>query len=290
MSIVVGYQPGRGGEEALELGASLADALATNVVLVTATPKPWKIPSMARVDAEFRAYARRYGDDAETTARAHLEQRFGQTPATFVRMSERSVSKSLFKVVAEHDADILVLGTRRGSESGRMSLGATTSRLMHSSSIPLAVAPKGYRCSKITGVTCAYSGDEHGAEVVVAARDLAEQMAVPLRVATFGVRPPDMFPPEIGLEVERTVMDAWREQIADAMNALVTDNIIDPTTTTTISTGNDWDSAFDAIEWRDGEVLAIGTTPRDPIKRVFLGSRAARIVASATVPAIIFPG
>lgn len=290
MSVIVGYQPGRGGDEAVELGASLAGALSTNLVMVIATPKPWTTPSLARVDAEFSAYARRYGDDAEAVAREHLALRAPDTEVTYLRVSERSVSKSIQKVLTEHDGEVLVLGTTHGSDDGRMSLGVTTSRLMHSSSIPLALAPKGYKCARITGVTCAYSGDDHSEDVVTSAQALAARMTVPLRVATFGVTPADMFPPEVGFDVERSVLAAWKEQMTASMQKLVSDKVIDSSVPTKISTGKDWDSAFDAIEWPDGEVLAIGTTPRDTIKRVFLGSRAAKIVASATVPAIIFPG
>lgn len=290
VSVIVGYQPGRGGDEAIELGASLAAALDTRLALVIATPKPWTTPSLARVDAEFSAYARRYGDDAESAARDHLELRAPNIALTFYRTSERSVSKSLHKVLDELDGEFLVLGTTHGSEDGRMSLGVTTSRLMHSSSVPLALAPKGYKCASITGITCAYSGDDHSEDVVTSARSLAAKMAVRLRVATFGVRPADMFPPEVGFDIERSVMDAWQEQMTESMRKLVDDKIIDDQVPTEISTGNDWDAAFDAIAWSEGEVLAIGTTPRDSIKRVFLGSRAAKIVASATVPAIIFPG
>jgi nucleotide-binding universal stress UspA family protein len=290
VSVIVGYQPGRGGDEAIELGASLADALDTSLVLVIATPKPWTTPSMARVDAEFAEYARRYGDDAETAARAHLQMRSPNTSVDFRRISEGSVSKSLHKVLGEVDAEILVLGTTHGDDGGRMSLGVTTSRLMHSSSVPLALAPKGYKCARISGITCAYSGDTHGEDVVVASRGLARKMSVPLRLATFGVRPADMFPPEVGFDIEESVMQAWHEQMTASMRALVTGGVIDDSVPTLVSTGDTWDAAFDAITWSDGEILAIGTTPRDSVKRVFLGSRAAKIVASATVPAIIFPG
>ena len=290
VTVVVGYQPGRGGDEAIELGCGLADALGTSLVLVTATPKPWKTPSMARVDAEFAEYAQRYGDDAEAAARAHLRTRSPGTSVSFRRVSEGSVSKSLHAALDDLDADVLVLGTTHGDDGGRMSLGATTSRLMHSSSVPLALAPRGYRCTAITGVTCAYSGDSRGEDVVVSARDLAGRLSVPLRVATFGVRPADMFPPEVGFDAERGVMQAWREQMAASMQELVHRNVIDDSVRTSVSTGDNWDAAFDGIEWPQGEILAIGTTPRDSVKRVFLGSTAAKIIAAATVPTIIFPG
>jgi nucleotide-binding universal stress UspA family protein len=99
-----------------------------------------------------------------------------------------------------------------------------------------------------------------------------------------------MFPPEVGFDVERGVMQAWREQMAASMQKLVQHTVIDHNTPMLVSTGDTWDAAFDAIEWPRGEILAIGTTPRDSVKRVFLGSTAAKIVAAATVPTIVFPG
>ncbi|MBJ8345227.1 universal stress protein [Antrihabitans sp. YC2-6] len=288
MSVIVGYQPDQSGADALELGAGVALALHVDLVLAIATPKPWTTPSSARIDAEFAEYAQRYGDHAESAARSQLERRAPGLGVTVHRTAGKTAAKALLEVVSGTAGDILVVGGN--SDSGRMKLGATTGRLLHSSSIPLALAPPGYVCSAITRVTCAYSGDQNSEQVVAAARDLAERMAVPLRVATFGVRPAEMFPPEVGMDIERNVLAAWQEQMAAGMAKLKGDGVIGADTPTALSIGGDWDDALARVEWAAGDIIAIGTTPREPVKRVFLGSRAAKIIAAAQVPALIFPG
>ncbi|MCX6482208.1 MAG: universal stress protein, partial [Mycobacterium sp.] len=54
--------------------------------------------------------------------------------------------------------------------------------------------------------------------------------------------------------------------------------------------GNGWDQALDDAEWHDGEVLALGTSPRGDIARVFLGSRGAKIMRHSPVPVLVLPG
>ncbi|HCA52610.1 MAG TPA: universal stress protein, partial [Mycobacterium sp.] len=43
-------------------------------------------------------------------------------------------------------------------------------------------------------------------------------------------------------------------------------------------------------EWIDGEVLALGTSPRGEVARVFLGSRGAKILRHSPVPVLVLPG
>ena len=80
------------------------------------------------------------------------------------------------------------------------------------------------------------------------------------------------------------------DQTTAAQSALRTSGLIDPSVPTVIGTGPDYTAALAAIEWPEGEVLAIGTTPRSPVKRVFLGSTATRILGGATVPVVVLPG
>jgi nucleotide-binding universal stress UspA family protein len=53
--------------------------------------------------------------------------------------------------------------------------------------------------------------------------------------------------------------------------------------------GEDWDEALDDIEWRDGDVLTVGSSPVGPAAQVFLGSRAGKIVRHSPVPVVVVP-
>ncbi|GGF24422.1 universal stress protein [Williamsia phyllosphaerae] len=291
MTVVVGYRPGFGGEEALELGIAMAGSLDLRLEIVIALPRPWTTPSMAKVDAEFASYAARLGEESERAAHAALSRHSVTAPVGVHRVTERSVSVALTKVSGELEAQFLVMGTRHRTRGG-FSLGSTTSRMIHSSEIPLALAPPDYIAPPggLSGVTCAYSATADGTDVVAGASTIASSAGVRLRVASFGVAPADMYPPEVGLDAERGVLAAWVDQTTAAQSALRTSGLIDPSVATVIGTGADYTAALAAIDWPAGEVLAIGTTPRSPVKRVFLGSTATRILGGATVPVIVLPG
>ena len=57
-----------------------------------------------------------------------------------------------------------------------------------------------------------------------------------------------------------------------------------------VVSGNGWDQALDDADWIDGEILALGTSPRGDIARVFLGSRGAKIMRHSPVPVLVLPG
>jgi len=70
MTIVVGYLPAKGGRASLDLAAVLArSGSAEPVAVVTVVPQHWATPSLAKVDAEFAAWAHQQGEAALETGR-----------------------------------------------------------------------------------------------------------------------------------------------------------------------------------------------------------------------------
>ena len=58
---------------------------------------------------------------------------------------------------------------------------------------------------------------------------------------------------------------------------------------TVIGYGENWDEALEDIAWRDGDVLVVGSSAVGPVARVFLGSRASKIVRHSPVPVVVVP-
>lgn len=56
-----------------------------------------------------------------------------------------------------------------------------------------------------------------------------------------------------------------------------------------IGQGDDWEEALDNIDWEPGDLLVIGSSQAGPISRVFLGSRATKIIRNTPVPVIAIP-
>jgi nucleotide-binding universal stress UspA family protein len=57
-----------------------------------------------------------------------------------------------------------------------------------------------------------------------------------------------------------------------------------------VVTGHSWQAALGKADWQDGEILALGTSPRGDIRRVFLGSRSGKIIRNSPVPVMVLPG
>jgi nucleotide-binding universal stress UspA family protein len=212
---------------------------------------------------------------------------------SFHKYAHRSASGGLLDAVADLDAEALVLGSAADGHLGQVVVGSTADRLLHSSPVPLAISPRGYRGSKTHGlsrITCAYSGTPESVDVVERVRTLAAQLGVPMRIITFAVRGRTMYPPEVGLHAESSILSAWAEHARNTLATLKSDGVVGADVSLQVVTGNGWAQALDAAEWLDGELLAIGTTPHGAIARVFLGSKGSKIVRHSPVPVLVLPG
>jgi nucleotide-binding universal stress UspA family protein len=98
-----------------------------------------------------------------------------------------------------------------------------------------------------------------------------------------------MYPPEVGLNAEDSLLASWASQSREALAALKTNGIVGDDVVLQVVAGNGWDQALDAAEWDDGELLAIGTRTPGPIGRVFLGSKGTKIIRHSPVPVLVLP-
>ena len=293
MTVVVGYLAGKSGTAPLHLAAGAARTLGTSLTVVTIVPRPWTFPSPARVDAEYAAWADQLAADSAKEAEREIAAMADPMEVRFHSHAHRSVSGGLIEVVGELDADVLVLGSSASGQLGQVVVGSTADRLLHSSPVPVAIAPRGYRGprgGRLTRITCGYPGTPESVEVVRRVAALAERLEVPLRVITFAVRGRTMYPPEVGLHAEDSILAAWESQAAEMLAQLRTDGIVGDDVDLQVVSGNGWDQAIDDAEWQDGEILALGTSPRTDIAHVFLGSRGTKILRVSPVPVLVLPG
>ncbi len=293
MTVVVGYLAGKSGGAPLHLAVGAARTLRTSLTVATIVPKPWTFPSPARVDAEYAAWADQLAADSAREAQRELESIGKSLEIRYHSHAHRSVSGGLTDVVSELDADVLVLGSSASGQLGQVVVGSTADRLLHSSPVPVAIAPRGYRSPKsgmLTRITCGYPGTPESVDVVRHVAELATRLEVPLRVITFAVRGRTMYPPEVGLHAEDSILAAWETQAAEMLAQLRADSIVGEDVVLQVVSGNGWDQALDDAEWQDGEILALGTSPRGDIARVFLGTRGTKIMRVSPVPVLVLPG
>jgi nucleotide-binding universal stress UspA family protein len=292
VTVVAGYRAGEVGLSGLHLAVRAARTLGTSLAVATIVPKPWLTPSLARVDAEYEQWADHLAADSATEAARFLHDLCDGIDVTYLHRAHRSVSGGLIEVVGEVGGEVLVLGSLPSGGPGQVVIGTTADWLLHASPVPVAISPRGYRAhtGKLTRLTCAYAATPDSTEVVRRCSETAQRFGVPLRVITFAVRGKTMYPPEVGLDVEDEILDAWASQAREILAGLKTDGVVGEDVALEVVTGHDWNEALGKVDWPDGEVLALGTRPRDDIRRVFLGSRSAKIIRESPVPVLVLPG
>jgi nucleotide-binding universal stress UspA family protein len=267
MTLLAGFAPDGRARGVLHLAGMLARSSGEPLVVGVVIPRSWP-PGLGRVDAEYHAYLDTTAEDALATARRRVPD---DVEATFVVHHARSAPAGLLELVGEHDARALVLGP----------LGSTAHRLLHSSPVPVALAPKGFRTAagaRVRRVTVAFGGSDPS--LIEAAAREAERVGADLRVASFAVRAHAPYTSGVGAEGQGGVLDEWEE----AIRAAVPDGL-----EVAFGQGRDWEDAIEEIEWDDGDVLVVGSSSVGPVALLFLGSRAAKIIRHAPVPVVMVP-
>jgi nucleotide-binding universal stress UspA family protein len=292
VTLVAGFAPDGRGRAVLHLAAMLARSGDEDLVVCAVVPESWP-PGPARVDAEYQAYLQATADGA---LRHALERLPDDVRATTVVHHARSAAVGLLDVAEQHDAAILVVGSASAGGMGQVALGSTTSRLLHSSHVPVAVASRGFRVrpdTRVTRVTAAFGGSAEADELVVAAAGVAARVGASLRIASFAVLTPPPHTSGVGHEAEHGLVDEWEEEIKAAARAVLDQVCALPAVPrgveAVVGYGETWDEALEDIEWRDGDVLVVGSSAGGPLERVFLGSNASKIVRHAPVPVVVVP-
>lgn len=296
MTLLVGYPGGDRGHSGLELAAQLARSSGDALHVVTVVPAGWPTPGMAKIDGEYKAWAREHGDRAVAEARAYLAERAPDIEADIGWLAHRSVPAALIEETARREARMIVAGSGSDGPHGHVVVASVTGRLLHSSPVPVALATRGYRAAsdaRITRVTCAFRGDELSREVLARTAVICDEVGASLRVVTFAVRGRTMYPPEIGAGIEDQILAAWREQSIDAQREALAGLEVTGQrpgdVECEVASGRSWADAIDRLPWSSDDVLVVGSSRESLAARVFLGSSATKIIRQAPVPVVLVP-
>lgn len=292
MTIVVGASPTHQTRDSIHLAGMLARSAGTDLVIVAVVPSPWR-GRAAREDQDYRNFL-------AARARASLTELGAVVPddvsvRTLVRESE-SVSQGLVDAVREIDAPMLVLGSSTMGLLGRVGLGSVTERLLHSSPVPVAVAPRGFTAAsdkRVTRVSIAYAVGPDETSLITTAAGVAHEVGASVRLVSFAVRPAGPITSGVGLNVEEDVIDTWaqglraasetlRDQVARLEGPPVQEEPV-------LGRGETWGRALEVVPWGRGDVLVVGSSRTARTARVFLGGTASKIARHSPVPVVVVP-
>ena len=288
MTIVIGLAPNERGAAAVHLGSMLARSTQDDLVVVTVVPTPWP-PNPYRPDGEYLAYQENAAEEALAVARSQIGP---DLSVELVAHHARSISTGLLEIARDRNAVLVALGSSARGVLGSVSLGGVAERILHSTDIPVTLAPMGFGAgtanAQVSRITVAFGRADRDSDLLLTAASVAKDIGASLRAVCFAVRPLTAATGSIEPQVEDIVVREWAHQLeADVRQALGADAVASDLDFV-VGQGGSWADAIADVSWSDGEVLAVGTSS-SAISRFFLGSHASKIVRTSPVPVFLMP-
>ncbi|WP_040159340.1 universal stress protein [Nigerium massiliense] len=295
MSIVVGYGPQERGREALELGKALAHSLDESMVVCTVVLDRWQVDGLARgVDRQYQGALTEMARDVLDDAKSALAGE-NELSIDFEVVAGLSVAQALIDEAHEREARMCVLGSSLQSRWGELAIGSVSQRLMVSSPVPIAVAPRGYRVQpegRLERVVLGVDPERPSEEAALAAAVLAADAGAELHLISFATGEKEgMWRRGLG-EVERAHL--YQEHAGKLLKSLAGTINGHPSLPAVASYrvlhANGWREALDKAEFRrHGDMLVVASSNAGPLEQLFLGSSAMRIIKHSPVPVLVLP-
>ncbi|RBP65064.1 nucleotide-binding universal stress UspA family protein [Brevibacterium sanguinis] len=292
MTLIAAFPYGRKDRSALRLAAVLARSSGHPLRIVSVIPAPGSTLPSSGGYLQFAEWSRERGKQAVAEAQAAAAEICPDLDTHAVSVSAESRARALIAEAEKSGARMIVVGSGTDGKRGRVRLSSTSDRLLHSSPVPVALAPREYDVpagSTVTRVTCSYRGDEHSRSVLLRTAEIARDVGADLRIATFaaGGRTVEPSTLEEGSARETLIAEvtASQETALTSISAYARPGSV----ATVVGTGRDWAAAVESVDWVSGEVLVLGSSDEGPKSRLFLGSDASKIIRSTPVPVVVVP-
>ncbi|WP_438354085.1 universal stress protein [Microbacterium sp. CJ88] len=281
--IVVGYTATTAGADAVAVGARLAEASGSELHLVVVLPADERsviTPPDASYDRYLRDRAGEWLSEAEQTLTDAVTRR------SHVRSAE-SFAEGLVAVADELEATHIVIGAAGGGLRGRHRLGSVAQELLHSSDVPVVLAPQGAaEADPSVGITrlTAAVGTRPGAEALFD-ETITLATATGAEVRLLSLVTVDL-PASVDTGVIRIAGAAHADEVLAQARAALPDGI---EADAVVARGESIEDAVVDLDWQPGELAIVGSSRLAQPRRLFLGSTAAKMLHELPVPMIVVP-
>lgn len=299
LRVLIAWRPEGRSSESLDFAAWLSRTTPIQVRVATTFLRPWPATSLSKFGGKYRRWIEREAAACENKVRKALkavglpEEYWDENISVFSDGPSEAVL--LTQAAADFKADLMILGSSSTAPKGRFLAGSTADALLHSSPQLLGLVPRAARLSKrgVTRINFAHLGEnpEENSSLFFAA-DLAARWEVPLRILAFSPSGLTSGTLNEQLDLSAHLTVEWREHslaMLDRSRDAVMDRCPELTVETDIGSGSGWAGAVEALKWKKGDLLCLGSTPPGPIERVFLGSTATEVLSHVQVPVIVHP-
>lgn len=288
-NLLVAYLATPGGEDALALGTRLAQSLHSDLRICLVVP-PVTPAEQAAAPGDFQQILDRQ-------ASAWLSDALAAVPDTveaegYVAEHENT-AEGLAAEAARLGSAMIVVGGSGGGLLGRHSLGSVVNNLLHVSTTPVAVTPRGMRemVAPVRRVTCAI-GRRPGADALLQAAIAAATRAdVPLRLVSLLPVDADINAADDNAADENAT--GAQQFTQDHLDAIVTRARstlpAGHPVSAEIASGKTVEDAVGSVDWEPGDIVYVGSSRLAQPRQLFLGSTAAKMLRVLAVPMIVVP-
>lgn len=279
-NVLCGFIAEPRGRDGLALAALLTKQARGNLTVAIIQPPVATVPGPARAEVSaWRAYLKEQADAALAQARELADAK-----ADYVVHTNPGSGRGLVELARKRDVDVVVIGSAPGGGKQRISLGSTADQLLHASSVPVLLAPKGWSeqpPAEFERLTVAYRRGANCDAAVAAAARWATVLDVPLRLVTLVVSS------GMRAKIEREMSERLREQAAADLKAAARGQRRRLQVDVEVLEGRNEAAAMSATGWLPGELIICASGGGGPLRRVFLGDTSIKIVKAATCPVMI---
>lgn len=276
MRILTAFTNSLGGRDSYHLGVSLAEAFSCSLHLVTVVKGGEGRYLLDVTDHAFQDVVATQVDD---WMRQIVEERRPRVPVSKYLRYSLSFPEGIIASAEELDVDLLVAGGGRHGVMGRVSLGSVGQALLNSSTVPVALSPRGMRHAPLDGlsrITVMLGDSGRWRGLLCAARTFADKAGVPLRLVTVATGDP-----QGAAEIEERTAALLAEARLDLEG--LEDQRIQVVHAQGVS------AAVLAMEWSRNELAFLGSARLAQSGRLFLGPDANKILRALPVPLVAVP-
>jgi nucleotide-binding universal stress UspA family protein len=284
--IIAGADGTDSGLDAVAFAARLAGAVGDPLVVVCVGPEDARL-----VGVEAEDDLRRHADAILDTAREVAGELAGDLPTELRTVFSSSPARGLCELAEQEGAEAVVAGSTNRGAIGRVVSGSTAERLLHGTSCPVAVAPRGYRRHRsgpLRAIGTAFTDTPDGHEAVRVAADLAARAGLPLTVYSVIALHTNWLRPEAVQPDTSVVPEEVRKVAKDALDRVVASLPAGVRATGELLFGEVVDELSMAAE-RGVDLLVCGSRGYGPVRRVLLGTVSSALVRQASVPTMVVP-
>ncbi len=282
MHLTVSYLATPTGDDGVALAGALARTFGASIDVVLVVRE--ELPDGHPGRAQYQDFLVQRGKDWIARP-VRMLSATGATVGGNVLVGE-STAESLLNFAEEKDSDLIVLGGARDGFFGGHVIGPVASALLHSSPIPVALAPRWYAedpPQRLTSVTAAVPTRPEDNPLSFALT-LASAAELPIRMLSL-VSSESFADAENQAELRQIQISATEENLAVAARA-VPDA---PEIESLVADGRTLESALRKLNWNSSDLLIVGSSRFAAPRRIFLGSTGARILAGTDAPVIVVP-